>query len=98
MITPFQIAPRGLDGPDWTDLAVLTGTDCALGRAVRRAQRYFSDEELSAAIEGRSRDVLLTIVDDEPVFLNAAMITDLITDYPVDPPLAPDWARSDIGR
>lgn len=74
-----------LGGKDWSDLAVLSGTATRLGRAIRKAQLYFTDEELSSAIEGRSRTVILTVVNEELAFLNAAMIADVMGDAGVQP-------------
>ncbi len=74
------IMPDEIGGKDWSDLAVLSGSGTRLGRAIRKAQLYFTDEELSSAIEGRSKTVLLTVVNDELAFLNAAMIADVMSD------------------
>ena len=74
------IMPDEIGGKDWSDLAVLSGSTTPLGRAIRKAQLYFTDEELSSAIEGRSTTVLLTVVNDELAFLNAAMIADVMSD------------------
>lgn len=90
MIDPLLIAkPRR----DWlnnkpADLALLATGKTPLARAIRQAQRYFTDQELTTAIEGRSKTVLLTMIDDEPVFLNASMIADVMTG--LDSPLEQD--------
>lgn len=63
---------------DWTDLAVLHGRDTPLGRAVRRAQLHFPDEEISNAMHGHSKTVTLAVIGTEPMFLNAAMVADVL--------------------
>ncbi len=65
-------------GRDWTDLSNLVDRNTPLGRAVRNGQRYFTDVELNDAIHGRSATVILTTIDNEPVFLNAAMMSDVM--------------------
>ncbi len=70
---------------DWTDLSVLVDRNTPLGRAVRKGQFYFSDAELNDAIHGRSSTVILTTVDNEPVFLNAAMMSDVMIGETIDP-------------
>ena len=72
-------------GRDWTDLSVLVDRDTPLGRAVRKGQCYFTDQELNDAIQGKSRTVILTTVDNEPVFLNAAMMSDIMTGETIEP-------------
>jgi len=62
-------------GRDWSDLSNLVDRNTPLGRAVRHGQRYFTDAELNDAIQGRSDTVILTTIDNEPVFLNAAMMS-----------------------
>ncbi len=81
MIDPLLfVKPRTTFGEHApANLAHLSTGDTPLARAIRQAQRYFSDHDLTAAIEGRSKTILLTMIDDEPVFLNAAMIADIMT-------------------
>lgn len=43
-----------------------------------RARLDFSEEYLTAAIEGCSKTAILTSIDDEPAFLNADMIADVM--------------------
>lgn len=38
-----------IGGKDWSDLAVLSGSATLPGQAVRKAQFYFTSEELSSA-------------------------------------------------
>lgn len=88
MIDPFLLIKPAREFGDHrpADLTVLGAGDSPLARAIARARRYFSEEDLRAAIEGRSKTVILTTIDDEPVFLNAAMIADIMTgnDIPSD--------------
>ncbi len=72
-------------GRDWTDLSVLVDRNTPLGRAVRNGQRYFTDAELIDAIHGKSKTVILTTVEDVPVFLNAAMMSDIMTGETIEP-------------
>jgi hypothetical protein len=68
------------------DLAPLSAGDPPLARAITRARLYFCEEDLTAAIEGCSKTAILTSIDDEPAFLNAAMIADIMAgnDIPAD--------------
>ena len=74
-------------GKDWSDLAVLFNSDSQLGQAVRMAQKYFSDEEIVAALVGRSREVTLTVIDGAPAFVNAAMLAEVMTGTLIEPPV-----------
>lgn len=71
-------------GKDWNDLAVLMDDESLMGRAVRTAQRYFTDEEIGEAMNGNSRDVSLRIIDAVPVFVNAAMLSEIMMGIEVD--------------
>ena len=66
------------------DFEILKKSPCALGQAIRRAQCHFPDAEIEAALNRLSKTVLLTIVDDDLVFLNAAMIADVMSGGPVE--------------
>lgn len=72
-------------GRDWTDLSVLVDRNTPLGRAVRKGQHYFTDAELIDAIHGKSKTVILTTLESEPVFLNAAMMSDIMTGETIEP-------------
>ena len=71
-------------GRDWSDLSNLVDRNTPLGRAVRNGQRYFTDAELNDAIKGKSSTVILTTIDNEPVFLNAAMMSAIMVGEPID--------------
>lgn len=80
---------RFYDLRDWSDLSLRVDPNSKLGRAIRLGRRYFTDEELIAALDGSSRDVTLTVIDSIPVFVNAAMMTDAMgTNEPVMDTLA----------
>jgi len=85
MIDPLLfVKPRATFGDHApANLAHLSTGDTPLARAIRQAQRYFTDHDLIAAIEGRSKTILLTMIDDQPVFLNAAMIADVMTGFDI---------------
>jgi hypothetical protein len=77
-LEPPHVEDALFGGKDWSDLAVLTDAGSPLGQAVQVAQRYFTDDDIAAAMQGESDSVTLVVVDTQPAFLNAAMLADVL--------------------